>query len=305
MPLHRLTHVTVGVPDVAAALGFYTELGLSPTGPAALATTDGGEQLRLVESPRRRLVEIGVGVGGPDDLDRVERQLGRLGVPATRTGDGRAVHTADPVAGVAVAVSVAPPITATPVALPPLNGPGRVERTGQRSAVLTREGPVRPRKLSHAVYGSPDVEASERFFVEGLGFKISDRIPGVGAFLRCSTDHHNVLVQRAPVPFLHHTSWYVDDVDEIGRGATAMLAADPSRHVWGLGRHFIGSNFFWYLRDPAGNFAEYASDLDVIVDDELWTPEQIGGLAALYAWGPPVPPAFIAPDDLADLMAGA
>ena len=27
-----------------------------------------------------------------------------------------------------------------------------------------------------------------------------------------------------------------------------------------------------YLRDPAGNFAEYASDLDVIVDDELPSP---------------------------------
>ena len=37
----------------------------------------------------------------------------------------------------------------------------------------------------------------------------------------------------------------------------AMVAADPARHVWGLGRHGIGSNYFWYLRDPAGNFAEY------------------------------------------------
>lgn len=47
----------------------------------------------------------------------------------------------------------------------------------------------------------------------------------------------------------------------MGRGATAMLEADPDRHSWGLGRHFIGSNFFWYLRDPAGNFSEYYSDM--------------------------------------------
>ena len=46
-----------------------------------------------------------------------------------------------------------------------------------------------------------------------------------------------------------------------------MLAADPDRHVWGLGRHHIGSNFFWYLKDPAGNFTEYYADLDCIVDD--------------------------------------
>src|SRR6185437_8650579 len=97
-------------------------------------------------------------------------------------------------------------------------------------------------------------------------------VPGLAAFMRCATDHHNVLIQQAPVADLHHTSWQVDDVDEVGRGASAMLAADPGRHVWGLGRHHVGSNFFWYLRDPAGNFSEYYSDLDCIVDDALWKP---------------------------------
>lgn len=52
----------------------------------------------------------------------------------------------------------------------------------------------------------------------------------VAAFMRCCTDYHNVLVQQAPVNFLHHTSWQVDDVDDFGRGATAMLEKDPSRH---------------------------------------------------------------------------
>ena len=48
--------------------------------------------------------------------------------------------------------------------------------------------------------------------------------------MRCCTNYHNVLVQQAPVNFLHHTSWQVDDVDDFGRGATAMLEKDPSRH---------------------------------------------------------------------------
>ena len=81
-----------------------------------------------------------------------------------------------------------------------------------------------------------------------------------------------MLVQQAPVNFLHHTAWEVDDVDEVGRGATAMLEDHPERHVWGLGRHHIGSNFFWYLRDPAGNFSEYYSDMDAILDDQVWEP---------------------------------
>jgi catechol 2,3-dioxygenase-like lactoylglutathione lyase family enzyme len=184
-----------------------------------------------------------------------------------------------------------------------VNAPGRTERVGARADAVLRAAPVRPRRLSHVVLGSPDADATHAFFTEGLGFKVSDRIPGVGAFLRCSTDHHNVLVQGAPVTFLHHTSWMVDDVDEVGRGGARMVAADPDRHVWGLGRHHIGSNFFWYLRDPAGNFAEYGSDLDVIVDDELWKAEDIADLRALVSWGPRVPPSFITPDDLGALMA--
>src|SRR5437764_10444279 len=101
----------------------------------------------------------------------------------------------------------------------------------------------------------------------------------------CSSDHHNVLVLAAPVSFLHHTSWQVDDVDDVGRGAQAMLEGRPERHVWGLGRHYAGSNFFWYLKDPAGNFSEYYSDMDCIIDDQLWTPEDMEGARGLFAAG--------------------
>jgi hypothetical protein len=97
----------------------------------------------------------------------------------------------------------------------------------------------------------------------------------------------------------------VPDVDDIGRGAHRMLDGHPERHVWGLGRHHIGSNFFWYLKDPAGNFSEYYSDMDCIVDDAVWKPEVFTDMRILYNWGPPVPPSFIEPEDLAALMTGA
>ena len=155
------------------------------------------------------------------------------------------------------------------------------------------------------VVGSLDQEASQHFFTRGLGFKVTDHVPSLASFLRCSTDHHNLLLQRAPVNFLHHTAWEVDDVDEVGRGATAMLEEHPERHVWGLGRHHIGSNFFWYLKDPAGNFSEYYADIDCVLEDQLWNPSVIEGSRGLYNWGPPPPPSFLKPDDLAELMTGA
>ncbi len=148
-----------------------------------------------------------------------------------------------------------------------------------RAPGVVRESPIRPKKLGHAVIGTTDLPATMRFFTEGLGFKVSDYVGDKGAFMRCSVDHHNVLAMPAPVNFLHHTSWQVDDIDDIGRGASRMLEGNPERHVWGLGRHHAGSNFFWYLKDPAGNFSEYYSDMDCIPEDELWHPEVFDGRA--------------------------
>src|SRR5207249_4682508 len=47
-----------------------------------------------------------------------------------------------------------------------------------------------------------------------------------------------------------------------------------------------------------GNFVEYYSDLDVIVDDEAWKVRATSGVDGLAAWGPPVPAAFLMPEDL-------
>ena len=70
-----------------------------------------------------------------------------------------------------------------------------------------------------------------------------------------------------------------------------MVGADPGAHVWGLGRHAIGSNFFWYLCDPAGNFAEYVSDLDRITDAAAYAPPT--GAAAVPLRLEPAAPARV------------
>ena len=189
-------------------------------------------------------------------------------------------------------VEISPRYQQIPTPAPAYNTPGMIGRNDDRAPGILREGAVRPRKLGHVVLGSTDQEASQRFFTDGLGFKVSDTVPGLAAFMRCSTDHHNVLVQQAPVQFLHHTSW---QVDEVGRGATAMLETDPERHVWGLGRHHVGSNFFWYLKDPAGNFSEYYSDIDCILDDQLWSPRGVGRHPGPLQLGPATTPVVPGP----------
>lgn len=303
MALHRLASITMGVPDVAATAAYYTDFGLAPEADGWFSTRDAGRQLHIVRTPTRRLVEVRVGADDPDDLAAAASRLRRLGV-GSRV-EGATLTAYDRPTGVRAVLEISPRLTQDPVPAPVYNGPGRAERTGSRAPGVLRTGRVRPRKLGHAVLGTTDLATTTAFFRDGLGFKASDYVKGHGAFLRCSTDHHNVFVLKMPVAFLHHSSWQVDDIDEIGRGASAMLEDHPERHVWGLGRHHAGSNFFWYLKDPAGNFSEYYSDMDCVVDDQLWKPEVLEGTEGLFSWGPPPPPSFLAPEDLAALMTGA
>ncbi|QSE95072.1 VOC family protein [Rhodococcus pseudokoreensis] len=303
MALHGLGKVTIGVPNVDDTIAYYSDFGLEHRGGGVFATRNGGEQLAIVHAPTRRLVELTVAADDADDITAITARLTRLGVAIRH--DGTSVSAVEPITGTLVHVAVRPRIVIEPAVSPtPYNGPGRIDRWG-RAPFLTRTDPVRPRKLGHAVIGSTDLETTMKFFTDGLGFKVSDYMGDKAAFLRCSVEHHNVLVMAAPVNFMHHTSWQVDDIDEVGRGAHTMLDGNPERHIWGLGRHYAGANFFWYLKDPAGNFSEYYSDMDTVPEDELWSPEVLHGLQGLYAWGPPPPPSFLEPDDLAALMTGA
>jgi catechol 2,3-dioxygenase-like lactoylglutathione lyase family enzyme len=303
MSLHGLSSVTIGVPNVEETAAYYTDFGLARAAGGWFNTVDGGSQLRIVHAPTRRLVELRVAADDTVDLGRAATNLGVMGLGGQLSD--ATLATIEPVTGTRVYLDVAPRLRQNPPTATVYNGPGRFDRTDHRAPGFMRPDRVRPRKLGHAVLGSVDYRATMAFFVDGLGFKVSDRIKNMGAFMRCSTDHHNILVLAAPVNFLHHTSWQVDDVDDVGRGAYAMLEGRPERHVWGLGRHFAGSNFFWYLKDPAGNFSEYYSDMDCIVDDQLWTPEDLEGARGLFAWGPPPPPSFLEPEDLAAMMTGS
>lgn len=301
MALHRLTRVVMGVPNVLETAAYYEEFGLEPLGNNSFGTRDGGEQLKIVYAPTRRLVELGVGVDHDDDIAKITAQMTRLGVPIHHNGSE--LYAQEPISGFTARIHVAPRIAQDKTPATPYNGPGRIDRWGRAPGVV-RETRIKPRKLGHTVIGTTDLAATMRFFTEGIGFKVSDYIDDKGAFMRCSVDHHNVLALAAPVNFLHHTSWQVDDIDDVGRGAKAMLENNPERHIWGLGRHHAGSNFFWYLKDPAGNFSEYYSDMDCIPEEEIWKPEVFHGAQGLFNWGPPPPPSFLEPDDLAALMTG-
>lgn len=305
MALHRLLGFRSAVPDPSAVAGFYGELGLAGDDVLGWTGSDGGATVHLDEGELRRPLSVEIGCQCEADLDTIGRRLTEGGADPRRSSSDLLVT--DDHTHVQFVVRVADPHRpASSVEPPEPNAPGRHVRLDARApGVFGQARP--PRRLGHLVLGTPDVAATRDLLVDGLGLKVSDELPGIIAFLRCSPDHHNVALVQSPVPLLQHYSWECDDVDHVGHAATALCRADPDRHAWGLGRHFAGSNFYWYLRDPAGSFVELYSDMDRIEDDEAWethgrTPFDFEHIA--NSWGPDIPLEFIEPADLATLQHG-
>lgn len=159
MALHRLTSITMGVPNVAETAAYYTDFGLTPGDDGWFSTRDGGRQLRIVHSPTRRLVELHIGADHLDDIDRVADNLHRLGIESA--AGPRSVSAVEKATGVRATVEVVPRVVQDAVLATAYNGPGRHERTGDRAPGVLRTGRVQPRRLGHAVLGTTDYEVTK------------------------------------------------------------------------------------------------------------------------------------------------
>ncbi|MDW3217146.1 MAG: VOC family protein [Acidimicrobiales bacterium] len=312
MALNGLLDIELRVPDPAELGDFWERRGMQRSADGVYGTVDRPVQLRIAEGDHRHLAELHLSCAEEADLAAIAARLDTLGVAAT-TADTTLTCT-DPVLGHTVVIDVGAPAPLTPVPVRPANRPGEQGRTTARAgAVDERHTPRAPRRLGHVVLGTPDPEASVRFYLDGLGFKISDSVlNGFATFARIEADHHNLLIHPAPTGYLNHYAMEVDDVDAVGAAGTAVVAERPDASVVGIGRHNLGSNVFWYLTDPAGNTFEFFTDMDQIVDDDAWERDHCrrdwegsDGPAGFSVWGPTdPPPEFFAPTDL-DAIAAA
>lgn len=276
MGLHRVARLVREVPDLQVASRFYRQFGLVETRPGVFATEVGGEQLILIAGERPRIAELVIAVDAAPDLEVVAARLQEVGLSSERLADE--LTATEPVTGICVRLVVADRLPRDP-----LPEPADLSRSD-----LVRRGPIRPLRLGHVVIGCSDVHAAMRFFTDGLGMRLSDFVIG-GPFMRFETDHHNIVLLPAPMTLLHHTAWKVRNVDEIGYGGSQMIENHPERHAWGLGRHAASANYFWYLKDPAGAFAEYYySEMDDLADTPyFWDPIPGSSDLPVAAWASP------------------
>ncbi len=108
-----------------------------------------------------------------------------------------------------------------------------------------------------------DHKATEKFFLNKLNFRASDRIDGAVTFTRCFPNplHHSLGLSNSDSNRLHHVNFMVTDMDDIGRALWRMKKNDVPI-VFGPGRHPPSESVFLYFLDPDGITVEYSFGME-------------------------------------------
>lgn len=294
--VHSLDCFSMAVPDLARAKSFYESFGLEVhPRPGGLGLFTGGNDHLwgyLCEGVRKKLHFLSFGAY-PEDLDGFRQRLKATNVallppPPGVERDGLWFHDHD---GQLVEIKIAEktsPVRKSAFAM-------ISAAPGQRGTISRREGQrTQPRRLAHLALFTRDVAKAVAFYRDVLGLRLSDSSDGMVAFMHGphGSDHHMVAFAKSPGAGLHHCSWDVGSVQDIGLGAMQM-AAKGFTAGWGLGRHVLGANYFHYVRDPWGSYAEYSADMDYIPADVDWEAADHPGEDSFYLWGPTPPDDFV------------
>jgi catechol 2,3-dioxygenase len=251
------------VPDLAAARRFYTEVwGLfevEHAGPHVVLRASGADHHVLV-----------LRQGAPALHSITFRAPSRDAVEKAAVATGTRVLTPPgavdwPGGGVGVAL---------------MDPQGRTLRLVHGDEARPPDAPVqdKPTRLSHVNINSADTDATARFFIDALGFRLSDRSK-IMAFVRCNSDHHAVVIADAAVNGLNHIAFMMPSLEGVMRGSGRMV--DHGYPIgWGVGRHGPGDNVFAYFVDPFGIVIEYTAEV-LQVDDSY----RVGGPAE-WTWPP-------------------
>ncbi len=295
--VHSVDRVVFTVPDLGEAERFYAAFGLAVrrVDERLDVYTHGGSHCWLsvyATGQPKRLEYLRLGIFASDlEAMRERIEAGDMVTSAHALSDGEGLWLRTPDGTplqVVVADKVSPSAKCRPLPLPPLSA-------GQGAAPARSRMPqVRPRTLSHVLLFSPDVMRMVQFCQEVLGLRLTDRSGDIIAFMHGphGSDHHLVAFAKSDAPGLHHTSWDVGSIDEVGSGAEQMRSAGFAQG-WGVGRHVLGSNYFYYVRDPWGSYAEYSFDIDFVPHDLVWPAADHPPQDSLYVWGPALPEDFV------------
>lgn len=181
------------------------------------------------------------------------------------------------------------------------SGPEPLNRAGELMRI--RRGPASVKRIAHGVLGSPKLGETVKWFREALGLICSDDVYAgskenvIGSFNRCDNgeefvDHHAFFCMKSDRAGLNHFSFEVQDIDDVFIGHEHLVAKKKYEHMWGIGRHLLGSQVYDYWADPWGRVHEHWADSDRlnIRNGSNLLPVEVGFTSQ---WGEAPPEKFI------------
>lgn len=224
-------------------------------------------RLDIRHSAQDGLLALGWEVEGPAALDELAARLEAAGYPVTR--EGAELTQERLVSGLA---SVTDP-----------DGQRLEFYYGSQNERTPFSSPLGARFVTgtggfgHAFQMVSDRETYRRFYLDLLGFRLSDFIsmgPIELTFAHCNPRHHSFAwgsVPNAPRG-LAHIMVEVDDIDHVGQ-AWDRVQAGAAPVAWTLGRHSNDKMISFYAVSPSGFQVEYGYG-GRLIDDATWTPDR-------------------------------
>ncbi len=298
LAVHSVDRIVFTVPEIAPAEAFYGAFGLDVRKSAGRVDlhTHGNAHcwMSVIANGKPKALQyVRFGIYAEDEAAfRQKIDSLKIGCEPHPMAEALGLWLRTP-EGIAIQLIVAGKVS--PNRKTPASPARGLARREANAPARSQSAKVQPRWLSHVLFFSADVLASIAFFESALGLRLSDKSADIVAFLHTphGSDHHLVAFAKSNGPGLHHTSWDVGSLDEVGEGSEQMRNAGFT-DGWGVGRHVLGSNYFYYARDPWGSFAEFSADIDFVPATHDWVSGDYHPEDSFYLWGPSVPEWFIA-----------
>jgi catechol 2,3-dioxygenase-like lactoylglutathione lyase family enzyme len=264
-------------PDLDAMEEFLTHFGMVRGERTADALymrgTDEHHHIHVAHKGGTRFVGFAYHANDEDDLERLARLPGASAIETLdEPGGGRRVRLREPngyqIEVIAGMQSVAP----IPVERDPTNTGNEPRRRAGRVMRLTRS-PTPIRRIGHGVLATPRVGETVAWFRDTLGMIRSDDVYAgdkdnvIGAFSRLDrggdyVDHHVLFCVHNARAGLNHVSYEASDIDAIFQDHEYLKRLGKYEHMWGIGRHLLGSQVYDYWSDPWGRVHERWADTD-------------------------------------------
>lgn len=275
----RLGYVALNVTDLAASRDFYeAKVGLkidenAHDGQLFLRCGDSHHDIALYEGGEPGVKRIAWQMESLDALEAVKARFAEIGLPVVMVSDEEqadlaithAFRSTEPTTGATFEFYV--DMAAAPAPYEPTH--------------------TKIARIGHVVLTSADRPATERFLLEHMNFRVSDRIQNVVSFMRCFPNpyHHSLGVGAGPQAGLNHVNFMVTELADVGKGNNRMKQADVPI-VYGIGKHPPSESIFLYFLDPDGLTIEYSFGMEEFPEVAPREPREMpAGLESIDYWG--------------------